>query len=431
MKEMRIRNEQFNYIDRRPFYVIDLKRSGDNLEILEGRIQHHWHTELEICYCQYSGHKHYIDGKEYISEPGKVFVVNSGSIHHFDMVPYEGDGIENQCILLLVKKEYLTELIPGFSESFFMTDGPTDPALAGMMKELARYAVDDDAHYDRIRQMERVYGVNAAPTAASADGIEEMHYRYLDGKMSLWQALDQQGLVLRILAVLIRDRLVNREEEMPLSLEKNLERLKGVISYVEEHYQEPLTAAEVASRFYFSRSYFSHFFSQNMQLSFKDYLNEFRAKKARLDLLETTKSIYEVALDNGFADRRTFNAALALGAEGVYCGTAFLLSKESRMAENVKEAAVKADARDLLLFRTIPAYYRSLPGELANELVAMDKAGATNEELGKKMGGFANLRIGMLEGDMDKGYVSLGNGISHIHEIKSVKEIVEELTADY
>lgn len=130
----------------------------------------------------------------------------------------------------------------------------------------------------------------------------------------------------------------------------------------------------------------------------------------------------------GIADSRAFNVAFALGAEGVYCGTAFLMSKESRMAKNVKNAILKADAQDLLLFRTIPAYYRSLPGTLANELVAMDKAGASNEELGKKMGGFANLRIGMLEGDMNNGYVSVGHGISHIHEIKSVKEIIREMT---
>ncbi len=133
----------------------------------------------------------------------------------------------------------------------------------------------------------------------------------------------------------------------------------------------------------------------------------------------------------GIADKRAFNAAFALGAEGIYCGTVFLMSRESRMAHRVKEALLKANARDLLLFRTIPAYYRSLPGRLANELVAMDKAGASNEELGKKMGGFANLRLGMLEGDMDNGYVSVGNGISHIHEIKSVKEIMEELTSDF
>ena len=107
------------------------------------------------------------------------------------------------------------------------------------------------------------------------------------------------------------------------------------------------------------------------------------------------------------------------------------MSKESRMAENVKQAVLAANAQNLLLFHTIPAYYRSLPGDLANELVAMDKAGATNEELGKKMGGFANLRIGMLEGDMNKGYVSVGNGINHIHEIKSVDEIIAELVKDY
>lgn len=133
----------------------------------------------------------------------------------------------------------------------------------------------------------------------------------------------------------------------------------------------------------------------------------------------------------GIADHRAFNAALALGAEGVYCGTVFLMSKESRMAENVKQAILASSAQDLLLFRTIPAYYRSLPGDLANELVALDRAGATNEELGKKMGGFANLRVGMLEGDMNKGYVSVGHGISHIHEIKSVYEIIAELTKEY
>lgn len=133
----------------------------------------------------------------------------------------------------------------------------------------------------------------------------------------------------------------------------------------------------------------------------------------------------------GISNSRAFNAVMALGAEGAYCGTAFLMSKESRMAENVKQAVLKANAKDLLLFRTIPAYYRSLPGALANKLVEMDKAGATNEELGKTMGGFANLRKGMLDGDMEKGYVSVGNGISDIHEIKSAKDIIDEMTKDY
>ena len=101
------------------------------------------------------------------------------------------------------------------------------------------------------------------------------------------------------------------------------------------------------------------------------------------------------------------------------------------MADNVKQAVLSANALDLLLFRTIPAYYRSLSGKLANELVAMDKAGATNEELGRKMGGFTKLRIGMLEGDTDGGYVSVGNGISFIHKILSVQQIMDNLTKDF
>ncbi|MBQ4200571.1 MAG: nitronate monooxygenase [Kiritimatiellae bacterium] len=146
-------------------------------------------------------------------------------------------------------------------------------------------------------------------------------------------------------------------------------------------------------------------------------------------IVDAVKSVPVMAA-GGIYDRRSFNAALALGAEGVYCGTAFLMSEESRMAANVKEAVLKANAKDLLLFRMIPAYYRSLPGALANKLVEMDRAGATNEELGKAMGGFANLRKGMLEGDMEGGYVSVGHAISFIHEIKSAAQIIADMTLD-
>ena len=38
---------------------------------------------------------------------------------------------------------------------------------------------------------------------------------------------------------------------------------------------------------------------------------------------------------------------------------------------------------------------------------------------------------GFDEGDMDNGYVSVGNGISHIHQIKSCQAIIDELTAHY
>lgn len=130
----------------------------------------------------------------------------------------------------------------------------------------------------------------------------------------------------------------------------------------------------------------------------------------------------------GITDKRTAKAAHALGASGVSVGTAFISTLESRVPQSVKDKIVASNGLDLFLFRTMPDYYRSLPGKLAQKLVDMDKAGASNEDLGKTMGGLRGLRIGMLEGNTDEGYISLGTGIGSIRGVKSVAEVVDELT---
>ena len=129
----------------------------------------------------------------------------------------------------------------------------------------------------------------------------------------------------------------------------------------------------------------------------------------------------------GITDRRTARAAHALGASGVFAGSIFISTEESRVPQSVKDKIIDSDGLDMLLFRTMPDYYRSLPGKLAQKLVQMDKAGASNEELGKTMGGLRGLRIGMLEGNTDDGYISLGTGIGSIRDVKSVAEVVDEL----
>lgn len=80
----------------------------------------------------------------------------------------------------------------------------------------------------------------------------------------------------------------------------------------------------------------------------------------------------------GIADSRTARAAHALGAEGVFAGSVFIGTEESRVPQSVKDKIINANGLDLLLFRTLPDYYRSLPGKLADKLVSMDKAGASD-----------------------------------------------------
>ena len=125
----------------------------------------------------------------------------------------------------------------------------------------------------------------------------------------------------------------------------------------------------------------------------------------------------------GITDRRTFNAAFALGAEGVFCGTLFLASKEARTAQNVKDMMLKANATDIDFFRTLPYYYRSIPTPLSQRLVKMDKELKTREDIYNEMHPMRNMKFGMLDGKIDEGYISVGLGISMIHSIRACKRL--------
>ncbi|MFC6253443.1 hypothetical protein ACFP1H_02340 [Secundilactobacillus hailunensis] len=70
----------------------------------------------------------------------------------------------------------------------------------------------------------------------------------------------------------------------------------------------------------------------------------------------------------------------------------------------------------------------------STQLVENDQEKPTKEALtdnAKLMGGTSGMRIGMLEGDLEHGYVSVGTGISVIHQIQPVKAVVDEMMADY
>lgn len=144
-------------------------------------------------------------------------------------------------------------------------------------------------------------------------------------------------------------------------------------------------------------------------------------------IVDATEGKVPVLACGGIADKRTAKAAFALGAEGLLVGTALLLSKESIVAENIKEQAIKANADDLLMYRVAPTYYRSLPGEIPNKLKKMSDSGASGDEIFAAEYKFNGMRNGMLFGDLSKGFASFGLGISLIHGIDPVAKIIDRL----
>lgn len=131
----------------------------------------------------------------------------------------------------------------------------------------------------------------------------------------------------------------------------------------------------------------------------------------------------------GIGDARGVASAFELGAEGVFLGSRFIPTVENPAAQSVKQRIVDSSAADLLLYRTLPAYYRSLPTPFAEKLVAMDNQGASREEIARVGGSSSVIRIGMLEGIGEGGIITVGTGITPITKIQTVQEVVDELAA--
>lgn len=86
-----------------------------------------------------------------------------------------------------------------------------------------------------------------------------------------------------------------------------LERLAEIIRYINEHYHEPLTLAELAKHEYLSIPYLSSFFRKGMRMTFRDYLNSVRLNEAVSLLMNTDATIEEISDKAGFPNPRTFS----------------------------------------------------------------------------------------------------------------------------
>ncbi|NLD49771.1 MAG: nitronate monooxygenase [Clostridiaceae bacterium] len=129
----------------------------------------------------------------------------------------------------------------------------------------------------------------------------------------------------------------------------------------------------------------------------------------------------------GIVDKRTVAAVFALGAEGVYVGTRFIVSEENPASEVCKQDIVEHETNDLLFFHTIPSFRRVTPHKLGKMFKEMADSGATREEIGKLLHAGTMNRIGMLEGKLDEGLVTVSAAIGQIKSIKSCKQIIEDL----
>ncbi|MEY2759313.1 MAG: nitronate monooxygenase [Pseudomonadota bacterium] len=131
----------------------------------------------------------------------------------------------------------------------------------------------------------------------------------------------------------------------------------------------------------------------------------------------------------GMADGRSLVAAMALGAEGMNMGTRFMATKDAPIHQNVKEALVKASELDTrLVMRPLRNTERVLNNAGVTKILEKEKqlgAGIKFEDIIEEVAGVYP-RI-MKDGDMDAGAWSCGMVAGLIHDIPTVKELIDRI----
>ncbi|MFC3448020.1 NAD(P)H-dependent flavin oxidoreductase [Amycolatopsis speibonae] len=173
-----------------------------------------------------------------------------------------------------------------------------------------------------------------------------------------------------------------------------------------------------------------------------------------------------VVAAGGFFDGRGLAAALAYGAAGVAMGTRFLLTKESTVPDEIKQAYLARDLNGTVVTRKVDGMpHRVLRTELVDRLESAGPVSGlarsvrnaakfrklsglswrslATEGLRMKRGGdrtwsqvlmAANtpmlLRAGLVEGDRSAGVLASGQVVGLLDDLPAVGELIETIVAD-
>ena len=154
--------------------------------------------------------------------------------------------------------------------------------------QLRKYLVDIASAY---------FSLPAAKESELADKVLEC-YVYM---MNNFQWFYYEDYILR-----------NYPQRMPLA---QITRAEEILNYVQAHYSDRLTLADVADAFYLNKYYLSHLLKDSLGMNFQDLVNAIRLNIALYPLLDSQKSIDEIAEECGFSSAAYFRKAFAKQAK--------------------------------------------------------------------------------------------------------------------
>ncbi len=157
-----------------------------------------------------------------------------------------------------------------------------------------------------------------------------------------------------------------------------------------------------------------------------------REETTTLTLIPMVKKQLSIPLiaAGGIATGRGMLAAMILGADGVQLGSRFAASIESSAHVNFKNTIINCKEGETQVTLKELAPVRLIKNKFYNDIQELYKTNPSVEDL-KTLLGRARAKKGMFEGDLVEGELEIGQISGLFEEIKSVKEIIDDMINEF
>lgn len=262
-------NEQF------PFLVSYQKLS----EYESGSFMWHWHPEIEITYVQKGTMCYKVNHMVYHLKEGDIVFNNSGALHSGTM--------ENQKDCAYIPVTFDSRLIYGFFQST-VNSKYVDPVIQDSM--LPAICIDQSEPWHKPF---REYLLRIIDLDEKKPDFYELDITIC--LQSMWRLL-----------------LEHITYEPQASRENSLEydRIKKILSYIEENYQNKITLNDIAGHIHLCESECTRLFKRHMNTTLFAFLQEYRIERS-LEFVQDDQPVSAVADKAGFSDPNYYSKVFA------------------------------------------------------------------------------------------------------------------------
>lgn len=237
----------------------------------------HWHKEFEFGYIRKGKILYKTSRREFLLEEGDGVFINSGVLHAlFSACPVEEIRLQSQ-----------------FFDRSFLAGTPGDVF---------------DLRYITPVQEQKLF--DAAPLY----GNRPEHQEFLE-KMKKGITLSLEGEIfyeLRLRSLFselwetIYDWAMDEKMNRGVYNSREDERIKEILAYIQKNYGEKITVKDMSEEAHISQRECYRLFQKGLDMSPVEYVMSYRLQKAQEQLLESDKSILDIALETGFGTSSYF-----------------------------------------------------------------------------------------------------------------------------